>query len=84
MTEERVSRTGDTDPMVIQLRQGGGLRRTVRLDTTAAGLVGASDGELSARQILSAIAVLTDQPVAELTAEVLPLLRELVADGFLR
>lgn len=84
VTEERVGRPGDLDPMVIQLRQGGGLRRLVRLDTIAAGLVGASDGELTARQIVSGIAVLTDHPVAELTAGVLPLLRELVADGFLR
>ncbi|USQ76696.1 DUF7059 domain-containing protein [Ornithinimicrobium cryptoxanthini] len=84
VTEERIGRPGDPDPMVIQLRQGAGLRRTVRLDTIAAGLVGASDGDLTARQILSGIAVLTDQPVADLTAGVLPLLRELVADGFLR
>ena len=84
VTEERIGHPGGRHPMIIQLRQGGGLRRTARLDTTAAGLVGASDGELTARQILSGIAVLTDQPVAELTASVLPLLRELVAEGFLR
>ena len=84
VTEERVGRPGAPDPMVIQLRQGGGLRRVARLDSVTAGLVGASDGDLTARQILSGIAVLTDQRVADLTAEVLPLLRELVADGFLR
>jgi len=84
VTEERVGRPGAPDPMVIQLRQGGGLRRTVRLDTVGAGLVGASDGELSAAQVLRGIAVLTEQPVDDLVAQVLPTLRALVADGMLR
>ncbi|RIK17075.1 MAG: SAM-dependent methyltransferase, partial [Acidobacteria bacterium] len=43
VTEERVGRPGAPDPQVIQLRQGGGLRRVVRLDTLAAGFVGACD-----------------------------------------
>lgn len=84
VTEERVGRPGEPDPMVIQLRQGGGLARTVRLDTVAAGLVGASDGDLTAEQILGGIAVLTEQAVDELRAGVLPMLRTLVAQGFLR
>jgi hypothetical protein len=84
VTEERIGRPGAPDPMVIQLRQGGGLRRTARLDTVAAGLVGASDGELSAGQILAGVALLTEQPVDAVTAEALPMLRSLVAEGFLR
>lgn len=83
VTEERVGRPGAPDPAVIQLRQGGGLRRTVRLGTVAAGLVGASDGELTAEQILGGIAVLTEQDVAALRDDVLPTLRSLVADGLL-
>ena len=70
--------------MVIQVRQGAGLRRTLRLDTVAAGLVGASDGELSAGQILAGIAILTDQPVEALSSHAMPMLRTLVAEGFLR
>lgn len=84
VTEERVGRAGEPDPMVIQLRQGGGLSRTVRLDTVAAGLVGASDGDLTAEQILGGISVLTDAPVEELRAGVLATLRDLVADGLLQ
>lgn len=84
VTEERVGRPGEPDPMVIQLRQGGGLSRTVRLDTVAAGLVGASDGELTAEQLVRGIAVLTEQPVEELRAIVVPTLRALVADGLLQ
>lgn len=83
VTEERIGRPGDPDPMVIQLRQGGGLRRTVRLDTVSAGLVGASDGDLTAAQILRGIAVLTEEPVGDLVPRVLPTLRSLVADGLL-
>ena len=37
-------RPGAADPDVIQLRQGGGLGRVVRLDTVGAGLVGVCDG----------------------------------------
>ena len=84
VTEERVGRPGEPDPMVIQLRRGGGLGGTVRLDTVTAGLVGASDGDLTAEQILGGIAVLTEQAVEDLRAAVLPTLRTLVAQGFLR
>jgi methylase of polypeptide subunit release factors len=81
VTEERVGWPGAPDPTVIQLRQGGGLRRTVRLDTVTAALVGACDGDLTARQILAGVAVLLERPVGEVTAAALPLLRDLVADG---
>lgn len=84
VTEERIGRPGGSDPMVIQLRQGGGLRRTVRLDTVSAGLVGASDGELTAAQIVRGIAVLTEHEVSGLEAQVVPTLRALVADGLLQ
>lgn len=81
VTEERIGRPGATDPQVIQLRQGGGLRRTVRLHTLAAGVVGACDGELTARQLCSGLAVLSGQTAGEVISAVLPVLRELVADG---
>nr|WP_238154350.1 MULTISPECIES: methyltransferase [unclassified Ornithinimicrobium] len=84
VTEQRVGRPGAVDPAVIQLRQGGGLRRVVRLDTLGAGLVGACDGELTARQLCSGLAVLTEASVDDVVPAVLPLLRELVADGLLR
>lgn len=55
VTEERHGRPGAEDPALILLRQGGGLRRTVVLSSEAAGFVGVCDGELSARQILTAL-----------------------------
>ena len=84
VTEERIGRPGAPDPQVIQLRQGGGLRRTVRLDTVGAGFVGACDGDLTARQLCAGLAVLTEVEPAAVVAEVLPLLRDLVGDGLLR
>ncbi len=83
VVEERHSRPGASDPEVIQLRQGGGLGRVVRLDTVGAGLVGVCDGTLTARQALGAIATLLDRPEAEVVAVATPLLRTLVADGLL-
>ncbi|AXH97147.1 methyltransferase domain-containing protein [Ornithinimicrobium avium] len=84
ITEERVGRPGAPDPQVIQLRQGGGLRRVVRLDTLGAGFVGACDGELSAGQLCAGLAVLTEVAVDQVREAVLPVLRDLVKDGLLR
>ncbi|MGB7423321.1 MAG: PqqD family peptide modification chaperone, partial [Ornithinimicrobium sp.] len=84
VTEERISAPGAPDPMVIQLRQGAGLRRVVRLDSLSAGLVGALDGELTAGQIAHALAALTDTALDDVQAAVVPMLRALVADGLLR
>jgi len=81
VTEERIGRPGAADPMVIQLRQGGGLRRVVPLDSLSAGLVGALDGELTAAQIVSALAVLTDTEVTDVRHVIVSVLRSLVADG---
>jgi hypothetical protein len=83
VTTERHGRPGAADPEVIQLRQGGGLGRVVRLDTVAAGLVGVCDGTLRARQALDAIATLLDQPEPAVVAGAIPTLRTLVADGLL-
>lgn len=55
VTEERHGRPGAEDPALILLRQGGGLRRTVVLSSEAAGFAGVCDGELSARQIFTAL-----------------------------
>ena len=83
VTEERHGRPGAADPSVILLRQGGGLRRAVRLDTAMAGLVSVCDGELAAGQALAAIAELTGQDAAAVREQALPVIRELVADGLL-
>lgn len=83
VTEERFMRPGASDPTLIRLRQGGGLGRTVPLDTLGAALVGVCDGELTARQALQAIAGLLDSdPAAALRAGG-DLVAELVGAGML-
>lgn len=83
VTDERHYRPGQADPAVIVLRQGGGLRRTRQVDAEVAALVGVSDGDLTARQALAAIAELLDASPAQTIAVVLPVLSDLVAEGFL-
>lgn len=83
VTEERFGMPGAEDPAVILLRQGGGLGRVVRADTALAGFVGACDGELTAGQIIAALAVLLEEPAEDLAGRLLPAARDLVADGLL-
>ena len=83
VTEERHSRPGHPDPSVILLRQGGGLRRTVRLDTAGAALLSVCDGTLPAGAAIAAIAQLLEVDADALRPDLVALLRELVADGLL-
>lgn len=83
VTEERFGRPGAPDPQVMRLVQGGGLRLQHTLDTDTAALVGVCDGDLTARQAMAGIAVLSDRDPAEVRAGVEPHLRTLVATGFL-
>ncbi|ACV07474.1 hypothetical protein I6I18_10250 [Kytococcus sedentarius] len=53
------------------------------MDSVTAGLVGVCDGELTARQGLAGIAVLTDADQGDLARQVMPVLRDMVADGLL-
>ena len=81
--QETVGPPGAEDPETIVLRQQRGFRRARQADTVVAALVGACDGELSVGQILDAVAQLTDQDAASLRATHLPIVRELVDEGFL-
>ena len=84
VTQERYfAHPGDPDPHVVLIRQGGGLRRAFQVDSVTAGLVGVCDGELTARQGLAGIAVLTDADQGDLARQVMPVLRDMVADGLL-
>ncbi|WP_255513531.1 methyltransferase [Homoserinibacter sp. GY 40078] len=83
VTEERSHWPGDADPSVIVLRQGGGLRRELRVDSALAAIIGACDGELSLGVIIQAVADLLDADPLALRAAVVPEVRELVADGML-
>ncbi|WP_411557278.1 methyltransferase [Plantibacter sp. MPB07] len=83
VTEERHYWPGDEDPTAMTLRQGGGLARSVGIDTGLAGLVGACDGELTLGAIIDAIAQLVEVDAAELRAELIPRVRALLDDGIL-
>jgi len=84
VTEERYLTPGASDPNVVVVRQGDGLGRGVHASTGLAAFVGVCDGELAVGQIVGAIAALFDVPAADLGAELLPAVRGLVRDGFLR
>ncbi|HET7398715.1 MAG TPA: methyltransferase [Intrasporangium sp.] len=83
VTEERHYRPGSEDPSVIVVRQGGGLGRSVRASTLLAAYVGVADGELAARAALDAIAAVLGLDAGAVRAELLPTVRDLVADGLL-
>ena len=81
--QETVGQPGAEDPETIVLRQQRGFRRARTADTVEAGLVGACDGDLSVGQLLDALATLLERDRDELRATYLPVVRELVEQGFL-
>jgi methylase of polypeptide subunit release factors len=83
VTEARHHLPGAEDPVVIELRQGGGFARTVTADPGLAALVGACDGDLSVGVLIDAIARLLEVDAVALRADLLPKVRELVFTGFL-
>ena len=83
VTEERHYWPGDEHPAAITLRQGAGFQREVPCGTALAAVVGASDGTLTLGAICAAVADLLEVDAAELIAEVVPQVRELVFTGFL-
>ena len=84
VTEARHHLPGAEAPSVIELRQGGGLARTVEVDPALAALVGAADGEPTVGKLSDAIAQLLEVDAAALRADLLPRVRELVFIGMLR
>ena len=82
VTEERHQRFGTEHPEVILARQGAGFRRTARLDTATAGLLAASDGELTVGQIVGALGALLELDDRARTALVVAV-QQLYEDGFL-
>jgi hypothetical protein len=81
--QETTGEPGAEDPEAIVLRQQRGLRRARQVDTVEAAVAGACDGELSVGQILDAVATLTERDPGELRAAYLPVVRELLVEGFL-
>ncbi|WP_221583840.1 class I SAM-dependent methyltransferase [Microbacterium sp. G2-8] len=84
VTEARHHTPGAENPTVIELRQGGGFGRSFHADPALAGLVGACDGDLSIGQIIGALAQLLEVEEPALRASLLPAIRSLLVDGFLR
>ncbi len=84
VTEARHHLPGAEAPSVIELRQGGGLARTIEVDPALAALVGASDGDLAVGALSDAIAQLLEVDATALRVDLLPRVRELVLTGFLR
>jgi hypothetical protein len=83
VVQETYGVPGAADPERIVLRRQRGVRRARPVDTAEAALVGACDGELRVGQVLDALAVLLDADPAALRVDMLPMVRELVADGWL-
>ncbi|MCW2841939.1 MAG: transferase [Aeromicrobium sp.] len=83
LVEETRGAAGADDPESIVIRLQHGVRRTRQVDTIEAGLVGASDGDLTSGQILDALAALLDRDPADLRSAYAPVVRELVEEGFL-
>lgn len=84
VTEARHHLPGAEAPSVIELRQGGGLARTLPADPATAALVGACDGDLAVGVLIDAIASLLEADAGDLRTGLLPVVRELVFTGFLR
>jgi hypothetical protein len=81
--QETTGEPGAEDPETIVLRQQRGLRRARRVDTVEAAVAGACDGDLTVGQIIDAVAALTEREPAELRATYLPVVRDLLVEGFL-
>ena len=82
--QETFGPAGAADPEAIVLRLADGPRRARQVDTVEAGLVGALDGDLTAGQVLDALATLLDLDPGELRERYRPVVHDLVADGFLQ
>ena len=81
--QETVGRPGAEDPEAIVLRQQRGFRRARTADTVEAAFLGACDGDLSVGQLFGALAQLTETDADQLRTTYLPVVRELVREGFL-
>lgn len=84
VSEERVHTPGNDAPSAITLVASRGIARRVTADTLLAAAVGASDGDLTLRQIADALADLLEAPAPEVAAALVAGVRELVWLGVLR
>lgn len=83
VVQEQVGPPGAEDPEHVVLRRHRGMRRATKVDTVAAGFVGACDGSLPAGRILDAIAQLLGEDPVVLRDRTPEAIRGLVEQGFL-
>ena len=83
VSQELIGSPGAEDPRHVVLRQAGGLRRARKVDTATAALVGACTGEAPVGVLIAAVATLLDEDDGEVRQRLLPVVRELVAEGYL-
>jgi hypothetical protein len=83
LVQETVGAPGAQDPERILLRLQRGVRRVRQVDTVEAGFVGACDGDLPVGRLLDALAELTGTESDAIRAAYVPVVRELVEEGFL-
>lgn len=81
--QEQIGPAGAEDPEHIVLRQQRGFRRAARVGTAEAGLVGACDGSLPLGRLIGALATVLEVDEGALREELLPRVRELIAEGYL-
>jgi methylase of polypeptide subunit release factors len=83
VTQELIGEPGAEDPNHVVLRQSSGLRRARKVDTATAALVGACTGEAPAGVLIDAVATLLGEDEAEVRQRLLPVVRDLVTEGYL-
>jgi hypothetical protein len=83
LVQETQGPPGAEDPATVVIRQQRGFRRARQVDTIEAALIGACDGDLTVGQILDALATLLDREPTDLRATYLPIVDDLVREGFL-
>lgn len=81
--QETIGEPGASDPRHVVLRSRRGLCRAVEVDTALGGVLGACDGELPLGVVSDAVAGLLEVDAAELRAELLPRIRDLLEIGML-
>ena len=81
--QETLGEPGAEDPDTIVVRQQRGLRRARKVDTVEAALIGACDGDLTVGQILDALAQLLELEPTATRDTYLPVVADLVREGFL-
>lgn len=82
VTQETHGRPGAADPERVVLRQQTGLCRARSVDTATAAVAGACDGDLPVGALVDAVAGLLAEDAVALRATQVPVLRELLTEGF--